>query len=374
MTTNTRPSIMLVEDDDFAAKLTIGMIAADYSVQHFSSGESALAKLEEMMPDLVLLDVSMPGLSGYDVCRRLRENQATCDLPVIFISGLVDEEDRLAGYEAGGDDYLAKPVKPGELRLKISRAISRVAESSQRKADYSNAYSTAMTAMTSAGEMGEVLKFMRASFNCTDYIALCREVLNTIAAYGLEASIQIRGMGEVVSLNHEGRCSPLEEAVLGNMSTHGRIFEFSSRASFSHEHITIIIKNISKNGPDRAGRMKDNLALLTEAANARVISLDDKFALTKQKDALMKLITDTRETLGDIDKHQQSQHEKTKHIYRIFLDTLERKYMNLGLTYTQEEELSELAQQTINSALALLAAGDERMTKLLTQLDNASDL
>lgn len=374
MTMNTRPSIMLVEDDDFEAKLTIGIIAADYSVQHFSNGESALSKLEEMMPDLVLLDVLMPGLSGYDVCRSLRENQATCDVPVIFISGLVDEEDLLAGYEAGGDDYLTKPVKPGELRLKMSRAISRVTESSRHKSDYSNAFSTAMTAMTSAGEVGSVLKFMRASFNCPDYIALCREVLSTIAAYGLEASIQIRGKGEIVSLNHEGRCSPLEEAVLGNMSTHGRIFEFSSRTSFSHEHITIIIKNMPKDDPDRAGRMKDNLALLTEGANARVITLDDQLALTKQKDALMKLITDTRETLGDIDKHQQSQHEKTKNIYRVFLDTLERKYIHLGLKYTQEEELSEFAQETINSALALLAAGDERMKKLLMQLDDASDL
>jgi len=365
---------MLVEDDDFAAELAMEMLSADYTVQRFADGQSALDAFENFTPDLVLLDVSMPGLSGYEVCRKLRDKQAVCDLPVIFLSGLVSEEERLAGYEAGGDDYLTKPVVADELRLKINRAINHAAECKRLKSDYSNAFSTAMTAMSSAAEVGAVLQFLRTSFSCPDYAALCREVLNTVATYGLEASVQIRGKDEVVSLTQEGPCSPLEESVLKNMSRQGRIFEFSSRTSYNYDHITIIIKNMPRDDQDRYGRMKDNLALLAEGADARVITLDDQRALSKQQAALMDLINSTRETLRDIELHHQTQREQSNLIFQDFRDELERKFLKMGLKSSQEDELSELAMQAASRALALYDAGiavGERMEKLLNQLDSA---
>lgn len=365
---------MLVEDDEFSAELAIDMLAADYSVQHFSNGQSALDALDQVSPDLVLLDVSMPGLSGYDVCRRLREKQSVCDLPVIFLSGLVSDEERLAGYEAGGDDYLTKPVVAEELRLKINHAISHAAECKRLKSDYSSAFSTAMSAMSSAAEVGAVLQFLRTSFSCPDYVSLCREVLNTIASYGLEASVQIRGKDEIVSLTHEGPCSPLEQSVLKNMSLQGRIFEFSSRTSYNYDRITIIIKNMPREDQDRYGRMKDNLALLAEGADARVITLDDQRALTRQQEALIQLITNTRETLGGIEQHHQAQRKQSTMIFQDFREELERKFLNLGLKSSQEEELSELASQAASRALALYDEGlaeGKRMEKLLEQLDNS---
>ena len=373
---NARPTILLVEDDDFAAEITMEMLSADYIVQRYANGESALQALDKLTPDLVLLDVSMPGMSGYDVCRQLREKQEVKDLPVIFLSGLVSEEERLAGYEAGGDDYLTKPVIADELRFKVSSAINRFAESKRLKSDYTSAFSTAMTAMSSAAEVGVVLQFLRTSFSCPDYVSLCREVLNTIASYGLEASVQIRGKEEVVSLNREGSCSPLEESVLKNMSIQGRIFEFSSRTSYNYDHITIIIKNMPRDDADRYGRMKDNLALLAEGADARVVTLDDQRALAKQQDLLMKLIENTRDTLYDIEKHQDIQREQSKQILQDFRDELERKFLNLGLKSSQEDELSELALHAANRALELYDAGlavGERMEKLLKQLDNPSN-
>lgn len=368
------PTIMLVEDDDFSAELAMEMLAADYTVRHFANGQSALDALETYTPDLVLLDASMPGLSGYDVCRRLRENQSECDLPVIFLSGLVSDEERLAGYEAGGDDYLTKPVMADELRLKISRAINHSAECKRLKSDYSSAFSTAMTAMSSAAEVGAVLQFLRTSFSCPDYVSLCREILATIAVYGLEASVQIRGNDVVVSLNQDGSCSPLEESVLKNMSMQGRIFEFSSRTSYNYDHITIIIKNMPRDDQDKYGRMKDNLALLAEGADARVITLDDQLVLAKQHNALMQLIASTRETLRDIEQHHLSQRKQSNLIFADFRDELERKFLNMGLKSSQEEELSELAMHASNRALALYDEGlaeSERMEKLLSQLERA---
>lgn len=127
---NARPTILLVEDDDFAAEFAMELLSTDYAVHRFDNGRSALDAFPELEPDLVLLDVSMPGLSGYDVCRMLRTDLAIVDLPIIFLSGKVSKEERLTGYEVGGDDYLTKPVVAEELLSKIRLAINQHADTS----------------------------------------------------------------------------------------------------------------------------------------------------------------------------------------------------------------------------------------------------
>ena len=228
----TRPTILLVEDDDFAAEFVEGLLSADYLVHRFANGRSALSAFSTTSPDLVLLDVSMPGLSGYDVCRLLRGDSTLGNLPIIFLSGMVSEKERLAGYEAGGDDYLTKPVAAGELRSKIHLAINHRVERQRLKSDISNAFTTAMTAMTSAAELGAVVQFLRKSISCLDYVSLCQEILTTVSSYGLEASVQIRGKHRTVSRTANGPCSPLEESVLSNLSTQGHIFEFGLCTSY----------------------------------------------------------------------------------------------------------------------------------------------
>lgn len=371
---DTRPTILLVEDDDFAAEFAMELLSADYAVHRFDNGRSALDAFPELKPDLVLLDVSMPGLSGYDVCRMLRTDLSVVDLPIIFLSGKVSKEERLTGYEVGGDDYLTKPVVAEELLSKIRLAINQHAVHQRLKSDMSSAVSTAMTAMTSAAELGEVLKFVRRSFNCPDYIALCREILETTSTFGLEASVQIRGKKETVSRTGDGPCSPLEESVLNNMSTQGRVFEFGSRTSFTFDHITIIAKNMPRNDPERHGRMRDSMALLAEGADARVTTLDKQVALAKKQQVLLHLMANTRDTLREVEQNLQTQRELSRTILQDFLDDLEKSFIRFGLKDTQITELANLAHHATKRELALYEEGlatKERMQGLLKQLDNA---
>jgi CheY-like chemotaxis protein len=371
---NNKPKILLVEDDDFATIVVAEMLAADYDVRHIDSGQAALESLAEGHPDLVLLDVEMPGMSGYEVCRALRDDSAIGDLPVIFLSGRVSEDDRLAGYEAGGDDYLTKPVSADELRSKIKLALANYAERRRLKSDLSNAFSTAMTAMTSAAEIGGVLQFLRTSFGCPDYAALCREVMNTLASYGLEASVQLRGRQATISVGPNGPCSPLEESVLTTMSTHGRLFDFSSRTSCSYEHITIIVKSVARDDPERHGRMKDNLAWLAEGADARVASLDSEAAITRQHAALSRLTASTRKALQGIGQRHRNQGVKSSQIFQDLQKNFERSILTLGITHSQEEELAEMLQQASSEACALYDEGLEigtHMEDLLRQLEQA---
>jgi len=124
--TSMTPKILVVDDTPLNIKLLGDLLAAKgYAVTTAQNGEEALAKLAADVPDLVLLDVMMPGLSGYDVCRRIRDNAQTALLPVVMVTSLDPQQERVHGIEAGADDFLSKPINQQELLARV-RSLLRV--------------------------------------------------------------------------------------------------------------------------------------------------------------------------------------------------------------------------------------------------------
>ena len=115
--------VLVVEDDPTIAEVVTGyLVRAGYLVETVSDGLAALARAAAVRPDLVVLDVMLPGLDGIEVCRRLR---AGSDIPVVMLTALGDEVDRVLGLEVGADDYLTKPFSPRELVLRVQAVLRR---------------------------------------------------------------------------------------------------------------------------------------------------------------------------------------------------------------------------------------------------------
>jgi two-component system cell cycle response regulator len=116
---------VLVVDDHFlnVKLLEARLQLASYDVVTAFSGPEALEKVEQQRPDMVLLDVMMPGMDGYEVCRRLRASPATARLPVIMVTALDKDSDREEGMAAGADDYLNKPVADDLLFPAMTRLL-----------------------------------------------------------------------------------------------------------------------------------------------------------------------------------------------------------------------------------------------------------
>lgn len=117
-----QPSIVLIVDDEPIGRATLeGLLRHHgYQLAFAANGQEALAQAATLMPDLILLDVMMPHMDGYEVCRRLRNNVHLADIPVIMITALDDRESRVRGIEAGADDYIGKPFDRVELRTRVS--------------------------------------------------------------------------------------------------------------------------------------------------------------------------------------------------------------------------------------------------------------
>jgi DNA-binding response OmpR family regulator len=118
--------ILVVDDTPRSLKLLSDLLCMKgYDVQTADSGEKAIEQIALDQPDLVLLDVLMPGMSGYDVCRHIRQNPATAVLPVIMVTALDPNEERVRGLEAGADDFLSKPIHQAELLARV-RSLLRI--------------------------------------------------------------------------------------------------------------------------------------------------------------------------------------------------------------------------------------------------------
>ena len=120
------PHLLLAEDDpDIRELISFRLSTAGHAVTAVEDGPSALDAAADAVPDLVLLDVMMPGLSGIDVCRALRARPETAALPVILLTARSQEADVQAGFRAGADDYMTKPFSPRELVSRIDALLAR---------------------------------------------------------------------------------------------------------------------------------------------------------------------------------------------------------------------------------------------------------
>jgi len=123
----THPSTILIVDDESSARETLEalLFREGYHLVYAVSGPEALQKAVELIPDLILLDVMMPGMDGFEVCRRLRADPRLAEAPVIMVTALDDRDSRIQGIEAGADDFVSKPFDRAELRAR-ARAITRL--------------------------------------------------------------------------------------------------------------------------------------------------------------------------------------------------------------------------------------------------------
>ncbi|KPN62457.1 two-component system, OmpR family, phosphate regulon response regulator PhoB [Aliiroseovarius crassostreae] len=122
----SKPCILLVEDEPAQREiLRYNLTSEGYEVMMASNGDDALVMVDEVMPDLILLDWMLPGVSGIEICRQIKARKETRTIPVIMLSARSEEMDRVRGLEIGADDYMVKPFSVSELMARIRTQLRR---------------------------------------------------------------------------------------------------------------------------------------------------------------------------------------------------------------------------------------------------------
>jgi PAS domain S-box-containing protein len=156
------PSTILIVDDDPISQKTLRALLSthgNYELTLASSGPEALELATQLMPDLILLDVMMPGLDGFEVCRRLRDDPLLSEVPIIMITGLDDRESRLQGIEAGADDFIIKPFDPHELqaRIKTTTRLNRYRHLMEERARFERVIELSPDGLMIVADTGMIL-------------------------------------------------------------------------------------------------------------------------------------------------------------------------------------------------------------------------
>lgn len=361
--------VFIVDDDEIILTVLREILAEQCAVECFASAEACRARLVERKPDMLLLDLTLPGMDGYTFCRELKDDWETQDIPVVFVSASDDIETRLSCYEAGGEDFIIKPFAPAEIQCKLQVAERIIASKRTLNEQAGYAQRTALSAMTSMGELGVVLQFLSRSFACDDVEALAAAILEASRQWDLQAAVQLRLDGRVYSVSANGAEVPLEVAVLNHMRNSGRIFQFKSRCVFNYGNVTLLLNNMPLDDDERAGRIRDNVALLAEGADARMQAIESDLRARRRREGIEAVLPRVQQVVQSVQaNYRRSSFELTQSMVE-FEQVLVKAFVSLGLTEEQEEFLTGITGEQMRT----MAESQDQGSQIVGQLQELAD-
>lgn len=342
------PPVVLTIDDDEYTKSFIEKALGEHFCTHFSvSGEAGLELAAELKPDVILLDVELPGLTGYQVCDRIRHDSQLADTPVVFLSSHSTVRHRMQGYEAGGTDYIVKPIEPDALKAKLTVLVGQHTLEIQLRNAAKEAQKTAMLALTSTSELGQVIQFVEsvAAINSVD--ALAMQVLKICNNMGLNCILFVDDGEEARWFSPWESVSPLEKEVIRMLRFEQRINDFGSRTVINYPLVSIMVKNMPNEDPERYGRIKDIVPAILTTANGKIEAMNSTAALRRQSADLTQTFDKARDSLsGLFERSQHYQHEVDQTLRAMFTE-LQTKLPYMGLDEDQELYIVERVDRSI---------------------------
>ena len=352
--------ILVVDDEELNREYLSHLLSAHYAVTTVDSGEQAIRVAGEDPPSLVLLDIKMPGMDGYETCQRLKEDERTQACPVIFVSSNDHEEEILRGYTVGAADYFIRPFKPDELQIKVRQNIeideSRKALSQQLE----EANRTAFQALTDTSAYGAINLFLLGALKCASFPALAEKLFETTTAWGLQCVLQIRTETHTGNHSDSGQVSQIEERVLSATMDRGRIHDFGCRTVFSDRHCSLLVKNMPLDDEVRYGNYKDYIARLIEGVEGRVIALINEQQVKQRTTQLRKLLDFILQTFRHIQQQNQTIRVGSASIVEQMLE-------DLGLTIDEIGAANELSEDSESKVLAVGEVCLEQTSQLFSR-------
>lgn len=317
----------------------------DYAIVPATLGSKALELAQKTPPpDVILLDVEMPEMNGYEVCQRLKQEPLTAAIDVIFVSSHDSLEEKIKGYEAGAIDYLIKPIDPQELISKVSVAIKNHQHKSELSSEKASIMSGFMEVLTSSGELGVIIEFLRQTFAVKTFDELAAQVVTTLEQFSLKSTVQIRSSEAEIYAGSDAPVMPLEKELLSRLKDQGRILEHGKRMFINHGAISIFIKTLPEDDK-LLGRLRDHLAMLAEGADAKVAELEMLRKEASRKSGMQELMKSSQQEIVDLLAQQKAQLNEGAKMMDELMQDLEDSFMAWGLTEDQEQTLLQLVEK-----------------------------
>lgn len=368
--------ILVIDDDKFAQKMIRKALAAGgYDPRTASSGEEGLREAHDHLPDIIILDVEMPGLSGYEVCNMLRQDARTLDVPVVFLSSHSSLRERMQGYEVGADDYLVKPFDPEHLLAKIKVLIKYRQQQKELHAQYQLAQKTAMIALSGSSELGVAMHFVEKTYSYGNFDTLAHGLFHATDQFGLSCCLQIHTeQGESWYGSGGEGIKPLEQELIEMADKEKRFTDFGSRTIVNFQHTSLLVRNMPLDDLERYGRIKDILPVLLSAIETKMHALRTDMALESQSKDLLKSFSRIKTSLYYLAKTLLANQEESAKVMKTMTDELNYDLLRMGLEEDQEEYLLNRIDNAIDEAAQRIDASAAIANSLTLILQNLREV
>ena len=316
-----------------------------YELSTVKSGESCLQQVAIQKPDLVLLDVNMPDMDGLETCARLKADAETVGIPIIFVSALASQAELMAGYEAGGDDYITKPFSEEILQKKIQIVLASQRRKQELKKISDKAVEALQRNLSNTDELGMMIEFLHQCQTVSTLDDLATNVFDCLREFELDSSLLILDEPENRVWFSDDIERPMESQILASLRGQDRVVRFGTRLAISSDHATILVRNLPS-GQDKIERVRGYLAILIEALDSRIHAMRSAMLLDRRGQVLARVLQATRDNLGTIDDLHQQQKTRSGEIISVLGVEIEKSIIKLNLTKQQETALMKIIAST----------------------------
>ncbi len=372
--------VFFVETDSTLTTHLSKLALEDFLVEIFDHPNACLQRMSDVVPEILVLDLPDDDQEAINFCKEVKDDFMLNSAHVLIISPNSDIETQLACYDAGAEDVLERPVETEKLQRKLQIMGRFLKEKHSLSHQAGFATQTAMSAMSSMGELGLVLQFMGRSLVCNSPETLASEILNTVRQYDLASAIQFRLPEGDITFGEDGINVPLEMSVLNHARSAGRIFQFKTHCVFNFGLMTLLIKNMPLEDQEKCGRIRDNLAHLAEGAAERLRTLCLEREVEEKRNSLSNTLSEVENALDTVyANYRRSTLDLTQTMLE-YQEALGRSFVHLQLTGEQESQLTTTAstymKKMVNKqdeSLFIIGQLEKLAQKLKSAINGRSD-
>jgi CheY-like chemotaxis protein len=360
-------SLLTIDDDKFIHKLVTNSVSDDFRVITANNGKEGIQQALAEKPDIILLDVEMPEMDGYETCRQLKQNPETAEIPVMFLSSLSTEEARIKGFDAGAFDYLVKPFNLIELQSKLDALRAHQTYSKHQNEQIQQATATAYMAMRGSSELGMAIQYIENTYNANSIESLASSFFGVTKNLDLKCTLMFNLDSEHVFFYCDGKASPLEEEVISTVFERGdRFTDFDNRTQINYPRVALLVKNMPIEDREMYGRLKDFLPTMLGSTSSKIQIILNEQAITTQTKNVASCVDAIRDTLGAVGTDLEKNQSDVVNLLKSLLEEFLAKIPRLGLEEDQEAFLLERLDDTVNKAQSIIGSSKNTSQSFFT--------
>ncbi|HDY92331.1 MAG TPA: response regulator [Pseudoalteromonas sp.] len=345
--------ILAVDDEPFNLEIIEEILEElDFELQVATSGPECLNMVEGYMPQVILLDVSMPQMNGYEVCKALKANQNTAHIIVVFVSARGTVEERMEGYSVGAEDYIVKPFGHDELKSKLKNLNQVLVEKQSLEKQVEDATSTAFNAMANSSEMGQIVNYVENIGFINDPQELGKALIDCLQSFDLQSNVEFRESNEISHFALNGVCSPIVVELFEMLKNKGRLHEFSHRILVNYELISLLILNMPDHDPDKHGRIRDHVCFIVSVTEQQLRAITTKKMLEAQQAKLNAVASTVHSKFHGLISLLNDNRQNNEKVFKQLQEELEERIPTMGLDEDQEVFIYKKVDETIQNSVA----------------------